>query len=366
MKRKAKEIDSEAIAKLVGVSRSTVSKVINNYPSISTETRERVLKVIKEYGYFPNLSARILAGKGTDTLGFFFFDQEHFSDDILVNAMISSVIEHSAAFGYHILCYIVRDPETEKTKRMVREVFHQQRVEGGIIIGARNHEPLVEELISEGFVLGVFDQDLPGKHERNRVVVNFEDKKTSMASMRYLFSLGHRKIGVINGDLRRSAGLAKQAGFLEAAGELGLDIRPEWTLYTNFSELGGYDSMRKFLAGGGELPTAFAAANDTVAFGALRALRERKIDVPGDVSIVGVDGHPLSQYIRPTLTTFQYDFELVMGRLVELIIAKIEDPDLVEQSRELFSPVFMERESCRRLAAAGDPAWKATSQGRLT
>jgi LacI family transcriptional regulator len=349
MKRKTKEIDSEAIAKLVGVSRSTVSKVINNYPSISVETRERVLKTIKEYGYFPNLSARILAGKGTDTLGFFFFDQEHFSDDILVNAMISSVIEHSAAFGYHILCYIVRDPEAEKTKRMVREVFHQQRVEGGIILGARNHEPLVEELISEGFILGVFDQDLPGKHERNRVVVNFDDRGTALALLHYLYDQGHRKIGILNGDLRRSAGLAKQVGFMAAGDEVGIDIRPEWTLYTNFSEKGGYDSMRKFLAGSGELPTAFAAANDSVAFGALRALREKGIGVPEEISIVGIDGHPMSQYVRPALTTFQYDFEAVMGRLVELIVARIEEPELDEPSRAIFSPLFVERESCRRL-----------------
>jgi LacI family transcriptional regulator len=342
-------IDSEAIAKLVGVSRSTVSKVINDYPSISLDTRERVQKAIKEYGYYPNLSARILAGKGTDTLGFFFFDQKHFSEDILVNSMISSVIEYSAALGYHILCYIVRDPESEKTKQMIREVFHQQRIEGGIILGARNYEPFVEELISEGYVLGIFDQDLPGKEERNRVVVNFDDYGVALASLRYLYGLGHRKIGVLNGDLRRSAGLAKQAGFLAAVGECGVDLRPEWQLYTDFSEAGGYESMRKFLSGGPALPTAFAAANDTVAFGAMRALQEKGLDVPGNISIVGIDGHPMSQYVRPALTTFRYDFPAMIRRLVELIVARLAEPESRVPSRDTLTPVFIERASCRRL-----------------
>jgi LacI family transcriptional regulator len=348
MRRKSREIDSIAIAKLVGVSRSTVSKVINNYPSISAETRERVLKAIDEYGYFPNMSARILAGKRTDTLGFFFFDQRRFSADPLVNAMISGVIEHSASFGYHILSYIIRDAETPRNKRMIREVFHQQRVDGGIILGAKNHEPLVEELISEGFVLGIFDQDLPGKEEKNRIVVNFDDEGTSRKAIRYLHGIGHRRIGVLNGDIRRAAGVAKQSGFLAAAVELGIEIKPEWRLYTDFSDNGGYEAMQRFLAEGSALPTAFAAANDSIAFGAMRALKEKGVAVPGDLSIVGIDGHPMSAYVHPSLTTFQYDFLGIMRRLIELTVARIEDPESGASRREVFTPEFIERESCRK------------------
>jgi LacI family transcriptional regulator len=352
MGRRSKEINSIAIAKLVGVSRSTVSKVINNYPNISEETRARVTKVVADYGYFPNLSARILAGKRTETLGFFHFAHGHFSEDFLVSSMISGFVEHAASFGYHILSYIVREPETEKTKRMVREVFHQQRIDGGIILGARNHEPLVEELISEGFALGIFDQNLPGKEEPNRIVVNLDDERAASGALRYLYDLGHRKIGILNGDTRRSAGAAKQAGFLAAAEEKGIEIRPEWFLYTDFSEASGYSSMCKFLSSGMPLPTAFAAANDTVAFGAMKAFAEKGLQIPEDVSIVGIDDHPMARYQRPALTTYRYDFLAVMRRLIELIVKRIEDPDSVDSSRrEVFSPVFIERDSCKKVDA---------------
>jgi LacI family transcriptional regulator len=348
MGRKSKEINSLAIAKLVGVSRSTVSKVINNYPNISDLTRARVTKVIEEYGYFPNLSARIMAGKRTDTLGFFFFDHGHFSEDLLVTSIISGFVEHAASFGYHILSYIVREPETERTKRMVREVFHQQRVDGGIILGARNHEPLVEELISEGFVLGIFDQSLPGKEERNRIVVNLDDERAAYEALSYLHSIGHRRIGVLNGDPRRFAGAAKQAGFLGAARDRGIELRPEWFLSTDFGETSGYVSMGKFLSSGIPLPSAFAAANDTVAFGALKAFEEKGIRIPDEVSIVGIDDHPMSRYMRPALTTYRYDFLAVMRRLIEMIVHRIEDPDAEYPRREVFTPIFIERDSCRK------------------
>lgn len=348
MGRKTKEINSIAIAKLVGVSRSTVSKVINNYPNISEVTRARVNKVVEEYGYFPNLSARILAGKRTETLGFFFFDHSHFSEDLLINSMISSFVEHAASFGYHILSYIVREPETERTKRMVREVFHQQRIDGGIILGARNHEPLIEELITEGFVLGIFDQSLPGKEEGNRIVVNLDDERAAHDALCYLHSLGHTKIGVLNGDTRRFAGAAKQAGFIAAARERGIELRPEWTLCTDFGESSGYASMAKFLGSGLGLPTAFAAANDTVAFGALKALEEKGIKVPGEMSIVGIDDHPMSRYMRPALTTYRYDFLAVMRRLIEMIVRRIEEPDSDSPRKEVFFPTFIERDSCGR------------------
>jgi LacI family transcriptional regulator len=360
MGRKSKEINSLAIAKLVGVSRSTVSKVINNYPNISEETRARVTKVIEEYGYFPNLSARILAGKRTDTLGFFYFDHGHFSEDFLVTSMISGLVEHAASFGYHILSYIVREPETERTKRMVREVFHQQRIDGGIILGARNHEPLVEELISEGFVLGIFDQDLPGKEERNRIVVNLDDERSAHDALCYLHGLGHRRIGVLNGDTRRSAGAAKQAGFQAAAEERGVEIPPEWSLYTDFSEASGYASMRKLLASGTRLPEAFAAANDSIAFGAMKAMAEKGIAIPDEVSLVGIDDHPMSRYLRPALTTFRYDFFAVMRRLVELIVHRIEDPDTADPRRQVFTPTFVERESCRRSGVRAEQVVKTS------
>ena len=217
------------------------------------------------------------------------------------------------------------------------------------MLGARSNELLVEELVSAGYPIGIFDLNPLGKEESNRIVVNLDDERAAHDAFAYLCNLGHRRIGILNGDIHRSAGTAKMAGFLAAARERGIPIRSEWFLDTDFSEAGGYASMRAFLESGIALPSAFAAANDTVAFGAMRALQECKVRIPDDISVIGIDDHPMAKYQRPALTTFKYDFLGVMRRLVELLVSRIESRDTAGPKRALFSPVFVERESCRAI-----------------
>jgi LacI family transcriptional regulator len=342
-----KPVDSVAIAKLVGVSRSTVSKVINNYPNISADTRSRILKVIEEHGYSPNLSARILAGKTTETLGFFFFGRDQFSLDPLVNMMIATVIESAARAGYHILTYIISDAGKASSIAMVKDVFHQRRIDAGIILGARNQEPVVEDLIAKGYVLGVFDQQLPGHHEANRVVSNLDDESTARRAVEYLYGLGHRTLGILNGDVRRNAGAAKRDGFTGAARALGMECRPEWTFASDFSERGSYEALRARLSElKTHLPTAFAAANDPVAFGAIRAFQEAGLKVPEDVSVIGIDDHPLSPFVQPALTTFSYDFHAVFQDLIQRVVSVLGDDDSVPRVKS-FPATLKERQSCR-------------------
>ncbi len=130
-------IDSVGIARVVGVARSTVSKVLNGYPYVAAETRERILQAIRAYEYYPNHSAQVLAGKQTNTLGLFFFNPGHFSEDVLADFMISSVIENASAMGYRTLAYVIRDPQDGATRGALKEAFYQRRIAAGIFIGAR-------------------------------------------------------------------------------------------------------------------------------------------------------------------------------------------------------------------------------------
>jgi len=341
-------VDAMAIARIVGVSRSTVSKVINNYPNISAETRAVILKAIEVHGYRPNLSARTLAGKKTETLGFFFFGRDQFSSDPLVNAMIAIVIESAAKVGYHILTYILSSPDDAATRAMVKDVFSQGRVDAGIILGAREDEPLVEELVTSGFVLGVFDQSVARHTEPNRLLANLEDFETAAKAVRYLHGLGHRSVGILNGDLRRNAGWAKNAGFRQALGECGIECRPSWVVSSDFSEEGAYQVVKAAAPGWKHSgPTAFVAANDPIAFGALRAFGELGIAVPGDVSLVGIDNHPFSGYVQPALTTFSYDFHQVFRDLIERVVAAVEGRGASVAKDMSFPSVLVERQSCR-------------------
>jgi LacI family transcriptional regulator len=341
-----RDVDSARIAKLVGVSRSTVSKVINNYPNISAQTRERVLAAIRHHQYYPDLSAQILAGKKTSTIGLFFANDGHWSDDVHANHMISSMIEHAAELGYHILTYIIRNTSAPETSGTIKEVFYQRRVDAGLFLGFRNHESAIEELIADGFVVGVFDQYLPGREEPNRIVVNLDDRGSAAEAIDYLAGLGHRKIGVLNGDRTRNAGQAKYEGYIAGLQRNGLPVVDDWMLFADFREQAAYDAVAQLLRRGGPLPTAVAAVNDNCAFGVMRALKDAGIKVPDDVSVVGMDGHILGAYVRPALTTFRFDFDAMLGTLVGAVVRAVEN-DPAETVRAVFTGTLVERESCR-------------------
>ena len=219
-----RKIDSVEIARLAGVTRGTVSKVLNGYPHIAVATRDRILRAVRAYGYHPDHSVQVLAGKRTDTLGLFFFRAGHFSEDVLADFVLSSVIENAAAFGYHTLAYVVRGPDDEATCRSLVGAFYERRIAAGIFIGARNREPLIDRLVADGHIVGVFDQRPSRRPEPNRVVANFDDVGTSRAAIDYLASLGHRQIGIIHGDRARNAGVMKYRGFLAGMRANGLPI----------------------------------------------------------------------------------------------------------------------------------------------
>lgn len=340
------DINSEEIARLAGVSRSTVSRVINNYANVPPETREKVMKIIEQYHYVPNLSAQVLAGKKTRTIGLFMIEAGHVSSDMLTNMLLASVIENASASGYYVLTYIIRSTSDEGSAREIKEIFYQRRIDGAIFIGAANDEPLVEELIAEGFIVGVMDQALPGRDEANRVIVNFDNHHGMMLAVDYLAKLNHREIGIVNGDMERFSGIDKYEGFLAAMKHYGIPVRERWVLPGGFHEENGYDAIREYAATGERLPTAMIMANDSVAFGAIRALREKGLSVPEDLSIVGFDDHVLSARFQPALTTVKVDFDGMMKRLTQAVIARIDGGDGARLDKPSASRLVV-RDSCK-------------------
>ncbi|MBW7458980.1 LacI family DNA-binding transcriptional regulator [Paenibacillus sepulcri] len=345
---KKADINSVEIARLAGVSRSTVSRVINNYANVPPKTREKVMKVIQQYNYFPNASAQVLAGKRARTIGLFLIAPGHVSSDMLVNRMIVSVIEDVSAYGYYVLTHIIRDASDQETVRNVKEIFFQRRIDGGIFIGAANREPFIEELIAEGFIVGVVDQQHPEIPQSNRIVANFNNDSGMKQAVAYLTGLGHTRIGVINGDMNRLSGPTKYEGFLKAMQLCGLQVNQDWVLDGSFHEESGYEAIYSFLRKNGERPTAIIAANDSVAFGAIRALKEHGLQVPEDISVIGFDDHALSEKHHPPLTTIRVDFSDMLKQLTSILIGKIEQPtDDVKQITLECSLVV--RDSCRRV-----------------
>jgi LacI family transcriptional regulator len=346
------EINSEEIARLAGVSRSTVSRVINNYANVPPKTREKVMKVIEQYNYYPNLSAQVLAGKRSRTIGLFMIDTGRVSGDFISNLLLASVIESASSKGYYVLTHIIRDTKDAEAVRSVKECFYQKRVDGGVFIGAANHEPLVEELIADGFLIAIVDHFLAGRTEPNRIVFNIDNEAGAEKAVDYLVSLGHTRIGAINGDMKRYAGPAKYDGFRRAMRKHGLPLNEDWIVMADFNEESGYRAAQHLIRNAAEWPTALFAANDSVAFGAIRAFHEHGIRVPDDISVIGFDDHSLSARHQPALTTIRVDFGGMMEQLTRTLIRAIENGPQPFRI-ETVETTLVVRDSCKRLAAGG-------------
>ncbi|WEK54803.1 MAG: LacI family DNA-binding transcriptional regulator [Candidatus Cohnella colombiensis] len=321
---KKSEINANEIAKLAGVSRSTVSRVINDYKNVPAETRKKVMDMIEQYNYVPNISAQVLAGKKTQTIGLFMIETGHVSSDMISNMLLASVIESASSHGYYVLTQIIRGTDDAGSIRGVKDIFYQRRIDGGIFIGAANEEPFIEELIAEGYSVAIVDQELPGHYEVNRIVSNFDNHKGMRLAVQHLVNLNHTQIGHVSGDMKRYSGPSKLEGFYAAMEQFNLPIVQDWIIPAGFNEESGYHALQQFIISGKQLPTAIVMANDSVAFGAIRALKEHGVQVPDQISIVGFDDHALSERFQPALTTLRIDFSNMMERLATSLIEQIE------------------------------------------
>jgi len=353
------KLNSSEIAKLAGVSRSTVSRVVNGYSNVPEHTRARVMKVINENEYYPSLSGQLLAGKRTGTLGFFWISGDNDSkskaagskiaSDMLCSEYFAHVTESAAELGYLVLTCIVRNLVEQENIDWIKRVFMQGRVDAGIFIGVKNNEPLIEELISKGIVVGVFDHYHPDRNEPNRISVNYEID-TGNKAIDYLYKLGHRKIAIIDGDISRYSMLKRHEGFLTRMQELDIDIRGEWIQYADIFNTAdaGYYAAKKLLLNSEEYPTAICAGNDSIAFGIYKALEEYGLSIPEKISIIGIDGHGRGELISPSLTTFAFKYKDMFHSLVKRTIAAIEQ-EPKNPAIEFIPGTLIERESCKSI-----------------
>jgi LacI family transcriptional regulator len=298
------------------------------------------------------------------------------AEDLLVDIMLERIIEIASDQDFYVLARIIRDTTKDTHQVKIREMFTQRRIDGGIFIGFPNHFALIEELIAEGHVVGILDQCIPGRNEPNRIIVNFDDNTMALA-VEYLFSMGHRNFITVLGDSRRYNGAQKESAFRRAMKNLGLQVRKDWILYGRFERLQAKSEMNRFLLQSadsgkkadakhaGQRPTAILCCNDDMSFGILDALHENGLRVPDDYSLISIDDSYMSRYTTPPLTTFHVDFEEMLRKLTESVIAFILQPSADHRVFE-FPSEIVERESCRRLMRqAGDLGSKNVSQAAL-
>lgn len=343
-----KRINSNDIAKLAGVSRSTVSRVVNGYSNVPEETRKKVMKVIKEHHYYPLLSGQLLTGKGTKTLGLFWMGGSGIAHDSLTSSYFMHIVDAAARRGYLVLACVLDNITEKQNINYVRKIFMEGRIDAGIFVGTSNTEPLVDELVELEKIVGLFDYYHENEDVPNRICVNF-DRNSGEKTIDYLYGLGHRKIAIIDGDLSRLSCIHRHESYMRGMIKHSLPMQNKWMTYGGIVQKSGYEAAKRMLSACmDDLPTAICANNDGVAFGVYDACAELGLRIPEDISVVGADGHERGRHISPPLTTFSFDFGEMFSSLVDRVIDTIEQKENVPQSVFVESR-FIEGGSCRRI-----------------
>lgn len=327
------------VAAQAGVSRQTVSRVINNKGEVSDETRTRVLAAIEGLGYRPSAIARSMVAGHTHTLGCIAPN--------LTDYTFASIIEGAQAEARRQAYFVLTGsaPSEPEAKSLLEEMLNRQ-VDGFLVLNPRNDGrfrhflPLVEKKMPV-----VYLKNTPDGASVSSVCC--DDREGGYQAIRYLLDLGHTAIATILGPDNEECTPDRLFGYRQALTEIGLDPEPALAVSGDWSATSGYEATRHLLDSG-KFFSAIFAQNDTMAVGAVRALREAGRRVPTDVSVVGYDDIPLASFFDPPLTTLHQPMKEFGQRAVQLLIKTIQEPDRLPEQVWLHARLIA-RASCAPL-----------------
>jgi LacI family transcriptional regulator len=339
----------EHIAELADVSRSTVSRVLNNHPSVRPEVRRRVLRVIEEQGYAPQAAARNLASRRTNVISLLIpRSAAVIFTDPFFPAVIQGISEGCGRRGYFLMLSMVT---ADLEHRFYQQILRGRHFDGVIMLSSDIDDPILPLLIRDQTPLVLI-----GRHPFFEVSsVDAENREGARLATTHLIGLGHRRIATITGPIQMAAALDRRDGYKQALLEAGLTVAPELIAEGDFSQESGYRAMAQILDLPAERrPTAVFAAGDTMALGALRAIQEAGLRVPSDIAVVGHDDLAHATLASPQLTTVRQPIFDMGLAAVELLIEGLERGADAPVSRQRLPVELVIRQSCGA-AAAGTP-----------
>jgi DNA-binding LacI/PurR family transcriptional regulator len=315
-KRRSTSID---VARAAGVSRTTVSFVLNNTPDmrISEETRQRVLAAARKLNYHRDAAGRRLATGKTHVLGLVISQSpDRVAADAFLPQVMHGLQQAAHQRGYHILFHA---QEPGQDHLIYTDLVRERHVDGIVLSGPRTDDAELVKLHREGVPIVLLGQ-LP---ETSIPFVDVDNVGGARMAVKHLLDLGHTRIGIItNAPVTYTASRDRLAGYKSALKAHGIKFDKALVCMGDFTEASGEAAMRRIFETSPR-PTAVFVASDVVALGALRTIKARKLHVPNDISLVGFDDVPLASYVEPPLTTIRlpaYELGWDAGeRLIHLI-----------------------------------------------
>jgi DNA-binding LacI/PurR family transcriptional regulator len=333
------QLTIEDIARLAGVSRSTVSRVINGQPSVRAAVRNRVQEVIEAHGYTPQAAARQLVTQRTRTIGLILPDMSYnlFANPIFA-LMGQGVSQGCAQAGYVSMQFMgQRDIEEQAFFNILRS----RHFDGVILISGEYDDPCPTFLQNAGIPYVRIGRD--PRHDDLKYV-DIDNVQAARTAVEHLIKLGHRRIAVIKGLVRDTSSADRYEGYKQALEEADIPLDEELVCEGDWTAACGYTHTQRLLQMP-EPPTALFSSNDIMVAGVVRAAHECGVKVPGDLAIVGFDDLDQTTMIFPELTTIRQPCVEMGMRAAQLLIEQLDEEN-TRPAHIILPTTLIIRQSC--------------------
>ncbi|MCI7223050.1 LacI family DNA-binding transcriptional regulator, partial [Fusobacterium sp.] len=291
-----------------GVSRSTVSKVLNNYSDISEGTRKKVLRVIEDNEYYPNFSAQKLAGKNSPVIGLLVYTgksskngdlPKKISESFYYSDLISEIIDTAENLGYLVLVSYISSKRANWKK-----VFETGMIDAAIVISGGKKINEIEDLVKSKYKLVLIDyeEEIATKYI---LTINSNHFKGGYLATKYLIEKGCKNILHLSGEIKRRTSIQRARGYLKALEDFNLANKE--IIFGKYDEEVAYELIEKNIQKKGKfIYDAVFAGNDYIAYGVIKALEKTGLKIPEQVSVIGYDNMKICDYTSPKITSINH------------------------------------------------------------
>jgi DNA-binding LacI/PurR family transcriptional regulator len=311
----AKTLDAVALA--AGVSRATVSRVVNGSNRVAPETRRIVEKAITRLGYIPNRAARSLVTRRTESVGLVIPEPttKLFGDPFFPRLIrgINSVLGDAGQL------LVLLTPQSSHDEEQLGQYLASGHLDGAMLVSLHGADPLPGFLADRGVPVVVGGRPTRGSAVD---VVDVDNIQGALQAVRHLIGLGRRRILTVTGPLDMAPSQDRLSGYRSALAEAGIDHDPALELAGDFDQGVARDAVERFIAAGGKFDAVFAAS-DAMALGAMSALRRAGLRVPQDIAVVGYDDSPLALFSDPPLSSVRQPIEEMGREMARAMLAQL-------------------------------------------
>ncbi len=316
------------IARLAGVSHTTVSRALHDYPALADSTIRRIKEIAESTGYIPSAAARGLKTRRSFTLGVILSN----IDDPYFSEILQGIEDELRDTGYSLFVAAThRNPQIEE---LIVRAMGEQRVDGVIVSSTQfntNHSRMLQKI---GVPVAVINNQAA---ELYRYSIYHDDEFGSRTITQHMIDLGHKHIGYLGNSLSGKTNEDRELGFINTMNDAGLPVIRRWIHYEPYGIPEAGVAGGKYFLNLDSRPTAIVCFNDLMAIGLMHILQESGLSIPSDISISGFDDIALSNYTSPPLTTFHQPKKEIGAAAARMLLDMVDrsDDDLLEQPRIL-------------------------------